>query len=96
VTILDARLSGRLREVVACGKNQQNTPNAGLIDQFPKDMTLSAKIRSIETKLFDFFFSCNNFREKYNRVYRAMCLLFDHCHNSCLPQDLIIDIFFVC
>ena len=36
-----------------------------MTDQTHKDITLSAKIRQIETKLFDFFHkTCNNFPEK--------------------------------
>ena len=41
-------------------------PNAGLTHQklLQKDITLSAKIEQRETKLFDFFSTCNNFRKK--------------------------------
>ena len=47
--------------VIAYEKNQQNKPNVGMIassigltDQLHKDITLSARIGQIETKLFDF------------------------------------------
>ena len=40
-----------------------NKPNAGLIDQLQKDVTLSAKIRQGETNLLDFFFTCKHFQK---------------------------------
>ena len=43
--------------MVAYGKDQQNKPNTGLINQLHKNITLAAKIRQIETNLFDFFTS---------------------------------------
>ena len=57
--------SGRLREVVAYGKSIQNKPSARLTDQLHKNITLSAKIRQIETELL-YFFTCNTFREMFN------------------------------
>ena len=43
-----------------------NKPNAGLIDQLQKDVTLSAKIRQGETNLLDFFFHMQTFSERSN------------------------------
>jgi len=51
------------------GKNQQIKPSAGLTDQLHRDIMLSAEIRQIETKLFDFFFDsptetlCNSLQQ---------------------------------
>ena len=62
-TTLGARQSGCLWEVVAYGKDQQNTPNTGLIsikNIHVKNITLAAKIRQIETNLFDFFTSIHS------------------------------------
>ena len=42
-------------KVVPYEKNQQNKPSAILTDHLHKDVTLSAKIRQIATKLCDFF-----------------------------------------
>ena len=46
-------------EVVAQEKST-NKPNTGLTDQLHKDITSSAKISQMETKLFDFYSSNNN------------------------------------
>ena len=68
-SLIGARQSGRLRKVVSYGKDQQNNPNAGLINLLCKNITLSAKIRQIETNLLDFF-TCNKFSRKVlSRVY---------------------------
>ena len=58
---------GRLQE------KPTKKPNVGLTDQLHKDITLSAKIRQIEISCLLCFFTCNNFWEKYNRVYLSMC-----------------------
>ena len=65
-----------LREVVSHGKKYKNKPNVGLIDQLQRGITLSAKMRQKETKLFDLIFTWKNFWKKYSRVYLSMCLLF--------------------
>ena len=54
-----------------------------------KNITLAAKIRQIETNLFDFFTSIHSYD----------CITFwntDHCNNSHLSTDLIIAIFSAC
>ena len=53
------RQSGRLREVIAHGKDQQNKRNNGLIN-LHKNIIVAAIIRQIETNLFDFFTSIHS------------------------------------
>ena len=43
------------------GQDKQNKPNTGLINILHKKLTLAAKIRQIETNLFDFFFFTSKF-----------------------------------
>ena len=50
-------------KVVAYGKDQQNEPNAGLKNQLPKNITVAANVRQIETNLFDFFTSIHSSNE---------------------------------
>ena len=72
------------------GKINNISPKLDSLMMLPYQLKLGKYKRSSLV----YFFSCCNFREKHNRVY--LCLLFDHCNNSCLPQNLIIDIIFVC
>ena len=46
--------------MVAYGKDQQNKSITGLINLLHKNITLAAKIRQIETNLFDFFTSIHS------------------------------------
>ena len=46
--------------MVAYGKDQQNKPNTELFNYLHKNITLAAKIRQIETNLFDFFTSIHS------------------------------------